>query len=126
MDTAQINNQLVAVGEKLKAKGWQTAGVDIFVQYLAIFDLEAGPLDPMISYRPSIRATAHRADGSFYGNGDSQEYVRDSWNIKSIDQAIVKLHETADEMPTMAEEAARIDSAKEKLTESERRLLGVR
>jgi hypothetical protein len=126
MDTVELNAELLAVGEKIKAKGWKTASIDIFVQYLAIFDREPGPLDPMISYRPSIRATAHRSDGSFYGSGNSQEYVRDSWDIKSIDQAVAKLHETADGMPTMVEEAARIDDAKGKLSESERRLLGLR
>jgi len=122
----KLNDDLLAVADKIKAKGWQIASIDIFVSYLAVFDGPAGPLDPMIQYRPSIRATAHRADGSFYGDGSSQEYVRDSWDIKSLVQAVAKLHETAESMPTMADEAARIDSAKDKLTESERRLLGVR
>lgn len=126
MDTNELNNQLIEVGKKIKAKGWRTVSIDIFAQYLAAFDLPPGPFEPMIHYRPSIRATAHRADGSFFGSGDSQEYVRDSWDVKSVDQAVAKLHEAADAMPTMAEEAARIDGAKDKLTAGERRLLGVR
>lgn len=124
MDTAEINAALLAVGEKIKAKGWQSASIDIFVQYLAIFDRPPGPHDPMISYRPSIRATPHRPDGSFYGSGNSQDYVRDCWNIRNFDEAIQKLHETADAMPNMFDEAARIDEVQSKLTADERRLLG--
>lgn len=120
-----LNKHLLAIGEKLKAKGWQSASIDIGISYLAIFDREPGPIDPMIYCRPSIRATAHRKDGSFYGSGSSQEYVRDSFDVKSVEDAIAKLHETADAMPTMAEEADRIDAAKNRLTEEERRLLGV-
>lgn len=126
MDTEKLNTELLAVGDKLRAKGWQAASINIYVGYLAIFDRPPGPLDPMISYRPSISATAHRKDGSFYGSGTSQEYVRDAWDIKSVDQVIAKLHETANAMPTMAEEAERIDSARTKLSDGERRLLGVR
>ena len=126
MDTNKLNEELVAVGEKIKARGWQTVGIDIFVEYLRSFDLPPGPLDPIISYRPSIRATPHRKDGSFYGSGASQQYVKDAWDTKSLEQAIAKLHDAADKMPTMAEEADRIDAAKGKLTESERRILGVR
>lgn len=126
MNTDNLNTELLAIGEKIKARGWQGVSIDIYITYLAMFDRPPGPSDPMISYRPSIRGTAHRADGSFYGNGSSQEYIGDCWGVKSFDEAIAKLHETADTMPTMAEEAARIDSAKNRLTESERRLLGVR
>lgn len=126
MDTNNLNAELVAIGEKIRAKGWQTVSIDIFVQYLASLDRPPGPLDPMISYRPSIGATPHRADGSFYGTGVSQEYVKYSWGIKGLDEAIAKLHEAADAMPTMADEALRIDNIRDKLTESERRLLGVR
>lgn len=126
MDTAELNARLLAIGEKIKAKGWQSASINIFVHYLAIFDRPLGSLDPMISYRPSISATPHRPDGSFFGGGGGQEYVADAWDIKSLDQAVIKLHEAADKMPTMADEAKRIDEAKDKLTEGERRLLGVR
>lgn len=122
----EIDKQLLAVGEKIKAKGWQSASVNIYVSYLAMFDREPSPLDPMISYSPSIRATPHRPDGSFEGNGSGQDYCRDTWNVKSLDEAIAKLHEAADNMPRMHDEAKRIDAAKNKLTESERRLLGVR
>jgi hypothetical protein len=96
------------------------------ISYLAMFDRDPSPLDPMISYSPCIRATPHRADGSFYGNGGSQHYGPDAWNLKSLDEAIASLHNIADKMPTMADEAERIDAAKSKLTENERRLLGVR
>lgn len=126
MDTSNINERLLAVGKKIKAKGWASASIDIFVSYLAIFDREPGPYDPMISYRPSIRATPHRPDGSFYGNGSAQEYVGDAWDVKSLDEAFAKLDEAADKMPTMADETKRIDSAKNKLSDDERRLLGVR
>lgn len=126
MDTNEINAELLAVAEKIKAKGWQIANIQIFVSYLAVFDRPPGPHDPMISYRPSISATPHRPDGSFRGGGTSQEYVRDAWDIKSIDDAIKKLHEVAEGMPMMFDEAARIDSAAAKLTDNERQLLGVR
>jgi hypothetical protein len=126
MDTLKINEQLLAVGEKLKAKGWATVGIRIWVEYLAALDRPQSALDPMLSYRPSISATPHRPDGSFYGSGSSQEYVKDGWGVKSLDEAIAKLHEAADSMPRMFDEAARIDAVKSKLTESERQLLGVR
>lgn len=125
MNTNELNGHLTAIGEKIKAKGWQTASVDIHVSYLAIFDRPPCGRDPMISYRPSIRATPHRPDGSFFGGGGGQEYVDSAWDIKSLDQAIAKLHDSADKMPPMADEAKRIDEAKGKLSEHERRLLGV-
>lgn len=127
MNTDKLNAELVAVGEKIRVKGWQTVGVYIFVSYMAALDLEPGPLDPRIQYRPSIQATPHRADGSFYGSGRSQEYVSDPWrDVKSLDEAIAKLHEAADSMSTMTDEAARIDSIRGRMTEGERRLLGIR
>lgn len=54
MDTEKLNTELLAVGDKLRAKGWQAASINIYVGYLAIFDRPPGPLDPMISYRPSM------------------------------------------------------------------------
>ncbi len=126
MDTTTLNDRLIAVGAKIKAKGWRSASINIYVSYLAVFDRPMGPCDPMISYRPSISATPHRADGSFHGSGGGQEYVRDTWDIKSMDEALAKLDEAADNMPTMADEAKRIDETRSKLTESERRLLRVR
>jgi hypothetical protein len=126
MNTDEINKALLDVGEKIKAKGWQMASINIYVSYLGSFDREPGPLDPMISYRPSISATPHRRDGSFRGSGGGQEYVSDGWDVKDFDDALARLHKAADAMPTMAEEADRIDQAAAKLSESERRLLGVR
>lgn len=126
MNTAELNENLLAVGAKIKAKGWQMASINISIRYLGSFDRPPGPLDPMISYEPSISATPHRRDGSFHGSGSGQQYVKDTWDVKTLEEAVAKLYEAADEMPTMAEEADRIDQAHAKLTEGERRLLGVR
>lgn len=117
-----IDERLVAVGEKIKAKGWASASVDIFISYLAIFDRELSPLDPMISYRPSISASTRDRHGA----PTSHQFVRDAWDIKTMEQALDKLEATADEMPKMDDETKRIEIAKSKLSGEERRLLEVR
>lgn len=129
MDAVELNNRLISIGEKIKAKGWKSASIDLGISYLAMFDRESGPLDPMISYSPSIRATVHHSDR----NGDWDEGQRGynvgrSWDkdIKYIDDAVAELERLANEMPSMANESARIKNAKAKLSEDERRLLGIR
>jgi hypothetical protein len=122
MNANELNERLVAVGAKIKAKGWESASIDIFVSYLAIFDREAGPRDPMISCRPSIRASTRDR----YKSPTTHEFVRDAWDCKTMDQAVEKLEAAADAMPKADEEAARIENAKSKLSDEEKRLLGVR
>jgi hypothetical protein len=123
-ETTELNKRLLAVGETVKAKGWPTASINIYVQYLGIFDREPGPLDPMISYRPSITASTRDK----YGSPASHEFVRGDgcWDAKTLEQAVGKLQEAADAMPTMAAETDRIEQARAKLSGEERRLLGVR
>lgn len=121
MNTVELNKRLLAVGDKIKAKGWASASIDIGISYLACFDREPGPLDPMISYRPSIRASTRDRHNAH----TTHDFVRDSWDIKTLEHAIAKLEESADQMPTRAAKTARIEKAKAKLTDDERRLLGV-
>lgn len=122
MDTSDLNNRLVAIGAKIKAKGWASASVNVYVEYLAIFDREMGPHDPMIHCRPSIRASTRDK----YNIPTAHEFVKDFWGCKTMDQALEALEATAEAMPTMAEESARIESVKAKLSDDDRRLLGVR
>lgn len=122
MNTQALNTRLVAVGNTIKAKGWESASIDIFVQYLAIFDRETGPHDPMISYRPSILASTRNK----FGAPTSHQFVRDARDCKTMDQAVDKLEAAAHAMPKADEEAARVENAKAKLTDEEKRLLGVR
>lgn len=122
MDATELNRRLLAVGETIKAKGWATASIDIYASYLAIFDREPGILDPMISYRPSIRASTRNR----HGTPSTQDYVRDSWDIKTLDQAVAKLEESAENMPRMNDEESRLDQARAKLSDDDRRLLGIR
>lgn len=122
MDSIELNNRLLTIGEKIKAKGWASASIDIHVSYLAIFDREPGALDPMIYSRPSIRASTRDK----YGTPTTHEFVRDAFDVKTLEQAIAKLEETAINMPSMETEADRIASAKAKLNDEERRLLGIR
>lgn len=122
MDSTELNERLVAVGEKLKSKGWESASIDISVSYLAIFDREPGPLDPMIYCRPSIRASTRNR----FAAPSTHQFVSDPWDVKTLEQALAKLEAAADDMPRMADEVKRIEMAKSKLSEDERRLLGVR
>lgn len=122
MDTNDIGARLIAVGDKINAKGWASASIDIYVQYLAIFDRESGPFDPMISYRPSIQASTRNK----YGHPTSHQFVQGWSDAKTFEEAVQRLEATADEMPRMEDEAARIESAKQKLSDDERRLLGIR
>ena len=129
MDAKELNDRLIAVGEKIKAKGWKSASIDLGVHYLAMFDREPGPLDPMISYSPSIRCTVHHSDrNGDWDDGERGYHAGRLWDhdIKDIDEAVVELERLADAMPTMAAESARIKTAKAKLSDDERRLLGVR
>ena len=119
---SDMERRLLAVGEKIKAKGWGSASVDIYVSYLAIFDREPGPLDPMIYCHPSIRASTRDR----YGSPTTHDFVRGSFDCKTLEQALAKLEETADNMPEMSAETDRIEKAKAKLSDDERRLLGVR
>lgn len=122
MEDELLQKRLVAVGETIKAKGWPSASIDINVSYLAIFDQPLGLGDLMFSFQPSIRSNTRDK----YNYPTQHEFVRDSWDIKTLEQAIVKLEETAGNMPEMAAETDRIEKAKEKLSDEERRLLGVR
>lgn len=122
MDTNNLNERLVAVGEKIKAKGWASASVNVYVEYLAIFDREIGPHDPMIHCRPSIRASTRDK----YNIPTAHEFVKGFFGCKTMDEAIETLEETAEAMPTMADESARLESAKAKLSDDDRRLLGIR
>lgn len=117
-----LHNRLLAIGEKIKSKGWESASIDIFVSYLAMFDREPGPLDPMIHCRPSIRASTRDC----FKSPDTHEFVRNAWDCKTIDDALAVLESTADAMPTMQEKAAQMEMAKAKLSDDEKRLLGVR
>lgn len=121
MDSIEMKNRLVGVGETLKAKGWESVSIDIFITYLAIFDLEPGPLDPMIFYRPSIRASVRDKHDIPTIPHEFVHYDRS----KTLEQAMAKLEETATAMPTMAFEADRIEQAKAKLSDEDRRLLGI-
>lgn len=122
MDSTELRNRLVAIGETIKAKGWASASVNIYVQYLGIFDRAPGVLDPMIHFQPSISASTRDQ----YGIPTSHQFVRDAWDVKTLEQAMAKLEETAANMPTMAAESDRIETAKSKLSDEERRLLGIR
>lgn len=122
MDPTEFRNRLLAVGETIKAKGWATCSINIYTQYLGIFDIEPGPLDPMIHCSPSISASTRDK----YGIPTSHQFVRDGHDCKTMEQAMAKLEETAANMPTMEAEAARFAQAKAKLNDDERRLLGVR
>lgn len=122
MDTQEINSRLLAVADVIKAKGWTGAIIEMGVQYLAIFDREPSLLDPMISWRPSIRASTRDR----YGIPTPHEFVKDWFDIKTIDDALKALEVAANAMPRMNEEAARIESAKAKLSDDERNLLGIR
>lgn len=127
MDSKQLNDRLIAIGEIIKGKGWNDSSIDIGISYLAMFDRPQGPRDPMISYRPYIAATVHHSEK----NGDfEQETSRFSdgvmWDIKDLDAAIDALENIAEKMPRMAEESARIKAAKAKLSAEDRRLLGIR
>lgn len=120
--TEELHKRLVAIGEKIKAKGWESASIDIHVSYLAMFDRPPGPLDPMIYCRPSIRASLRDR----YGTPDTRDFVRDGWDSKTIEDALAKLEAAAEAMPRMADEVVRIENAKSKLSEDERSLLGIR
>lgn len=120
MECADFNKRLLAIGEKVKAKGWQAASIDIGISYLAIFDRPPGPLDPMIHFHPNIRSSTRDKHGiptsHHFGGGFS--------DIKTLDEALASLEKTADDMPTMAEQADRLAAAKAKLSDEERQLLG--
>jgi len=128
MDAQELNDRLLAVGRTIKAKGWKSASIDIGISYLAMFYRDPDPPDRlMISYRPSISATVHHSNRNGDWDDGSRGY-RDSvmWDIKDIDVAVAKLEELAEKMPRMVDESARIKSAKAKLSDDERRLLGIR
>lgn len=122
INPTELTERLLAIGEKIKAKGWESASIDISISYLAMFDREHSPFDPMISCRPSIRASTRDR----YKSPTTHDFVRDAWDIKSLEQALVKLEQTADEMPEMKAETDRIEKIKAKLSDEERRVLGVR
>jgi len=122
MQNNEINDRLVAVGQTIKAKGWESAMINIFVQYLAMFNRDVSPLDPMISYQPSIRCSTRNQ----YGAPTAHEFVKDWHNANNLEEALEQLEAAADAMPRMEDEAARIESAKAKLSDDERRLLGLR
>jgi hypothetical protein len=124
---SELKNRLIAIGEKIKCKGWKSVQISINISYLAMFDQKPGPLDPMIFFRPSIRATVHHSDRNGDWSDGQQGYnAGASWGIKTFDDAVAQLEELAEKMPRMADESARIKAAKAKLSEEERRLLGVR
>lgn len=117
-----INERLVAIGEKIKAKGWASASINIYVEYLAMFDREMGPHDPMIHCRPSIRVSTR----DHYRKPTTHEFVKDGWDTKTIEQALDKLEAAGDAMPRLEEKEAEIEAAKSKLSADEQRLLGIR
>lgn len=129
MDANELHKRLLAVGETIKAKGWKSASIDLGISYLAMFDREPGPLDPMISYSPSIRATVHHSErNGDWSDGQQGYHAGRLWDrdIKNVDDAMTELERLAEAMPRMADESARIKAAKAKLSDDERRLLGVR
>lgn len=121
MDTTELNERLVGVGNKIREKGWRSASINIYVSYLAILDRPTGPLDPMISYQSSIKSSTRDR----YGSPTSHEFVRDAYDVKSIEEAVEKLEAAADNMPSMQDESERINQARAKLSDDEKRLLGV-
>lgn len=122
METDALHKRLLSIGEKIRARGWLTASVDIYVSYLAIFDREPSSLDPIIYCRPSIRASTKDK----YASPTTHEFVRDGSDCKTLEQALMVLEKSAESMPEMTDEIARVANAKEKLSEDERRLLGIR
>lgn len=122
MDTTELNERLVGVGNKIREKGWGSASINIYVSYLAILDRPTSPLDPMISYHPSIKSSTRDR----YGSPTSHEFVRDAYDVKSIEEAVEKLEAAADNMRSMQDESERINQAGAKLSDDEKRLLGVR
>ena len=109
--TDEFKARLVAVGEKIKVKGWKSASVDLGVHYLAIFDHPMGPDYPMINFTASIRSNS------------SHNYV-DGWSFKTMEEAITALEITADKMPTVTDEEKRKADALAKLSPDELRLIG--
>ena len=109
--TDEFKARLVAVGEKIKVKGWKSASVDLGVHYLAIFDHELD--DQMISFTASIRSNSPYN----YVNG---------WSFKTMEDAIAALETAADEMPEFADEEKRKADALAKLSTDELRLIGAR
>lgn len=127
MDTLEFNRRLMTVGEKIHAKGWKHASIDIGASYLAMFDRERSPSFDIPRYSASIRATVHHSERNGDWSDGQQGYNASiGWDVKNLDDAMAQLEMLAEKMPTMAEESARIMTAKAKLSDAERRLLGVR
>lgn len=122
MNGQEIRDRLVKVGDVVKAKGWESARIDVYVSYLAIFDREPSPLDPMIYCSPSISVSTRDR----YGAPTSHQLVKNGHECSTIEEALDKLDETARDMPTRSDEEARIEAARSKLSADEKRLLGVR
>jgi hypothetical protein len=120
MNEATLNDRLLKIGEKVKAKGWQSAQINIFVSYLAVFDREPSILDPMIYCRPSINSSLR--DGYSWKN---LEFVQDGFDSKSVEQALEILEKTVENMPTMEGKLKSIEEARSKLDPEERKLLGI-
>jgi len=127
MDAKELNDRLVAVGEKIKAKGWKGASIDLSASYLGIFDRKQNPAFDVPRYCATIRATVyHSARPGDWSDGLQGFNASIGSDIKNIDDAVSELEKLADQMPLMSEESARIKAAKAKLTDSEKQLLGVR
>jgi hypothetical protein len=108
--TDECKSRLVAVGEKLKAKGWKSASIGFGAHYLGIFDRDPSELDPMITFSATIRS-----------NG-SRNYVKE-WTFDTLEAAIAALEATAEQMPRFDEEEKRKSDALAKLSPDEFRLV---
>lgn len=117
----------MAIGEKIREKGWKHASIDIGASYLAMFDCECSPTFDVPRYSASIRATVHHSDRNGDWSDGQQGYNASTrWGVETFHEALVQLEQLAEKMPRMADESARIKAAKSKLSDEEKRLLGVR
>lgn len=111
--TDEFKRRLIAAGEKLRAKGWPSASIELGATYSGIFDRPPIPAwDPMIIFSASIRSNS------------PHNYVKD-WTFKTMEEAIAGLENAAENMPVFKDEERRKKDAFEKLSADERRLLGV-
>lgn len=117
-----LKERLLGVAAKIKAKGWESASIDVRVSYLGIFNREfEPPYDVMIHFGPSIRASTRDK----YRHPTAHEFVKSGVPCETFADALNVLDATADAMPTHDEKVRLIEEARAKLSPEDRRLLGI-
>ena len=108
--TDELKTRLLAAAAKIKAKGWRSAKIELGVSYLGIFDRSPSLYDPMITFTAVIHTSS------------PLNHVK-GWTFDTMELAIAALEESADAMPSFADEEKRKVDVLAKLSPEELRLV---